>query len=191
MPPKSHMAHTVLPFFSRGFSVNFEENLTKTLNKYEKCDKFWTHAKHRYMIMLDSYRGFNNILWYMLSCELQKCRKIRWIRDASKQKQHNVFKHTNSVLRDTGVQMRGQTLNIYAKTWNVFKHTNSVLRDNDAQSGLRTLNKYVKKVMYTNIRLAFCASMPHGWTKSTRRKAEKVIRFSKTMTIKFDTLILI
>ena len=56
---------------------------------------------------------------------------------------------------------------------------------------LRTLNKYVKKVMYTNIRLAFCASMPHGWTKQPRREAEIPSRISNYMTIKFDTLILI
>ena len=48
------------------------------------------------------------------------------------------------------------------KNTNMFKHTNSVLRDNAAQMGLQTLNIYEKKAKYINIRLAFCASMPHG-----------------------------
>ena len=103
----------------------------------------------------------------------------------------NVFKHPISVLRDNDARMGLQTLHIYAKIKNMFKHTNSALRDNDAQMALRTLNKYENNGEYTNIRLAFCASMPHGWTKSTRCASEKPSRFSETMTIKFDTLILI
>ena len=51
------------------------------------------------------------------------------------------------------------------KSTNVFKHRISVLRDNDAQIELQTLNIYEKKDKYTNIRLAFCASMTHGLTK--------------------------
>ena len=77
------------------------------------------------------------------------------------------------------------------KIVNVFKHTFSVLRDNGAQMALQTLNIYRKKVKYTNIGLAFCASMTHGWTKSTRCAIKKPIDFSIYVTIKFDTLILI
>ena len=77
------------------------------------------------------------------------------------------------------------------KNTNVFKHTFSVLRDNGAQMALQTLNIYGKKVKYINIGLAFCASMPHGSTKSTRCTTEKSIEISIYMTIKFDTLILI
>ena len=77
------------------------------------------------------------------------------------------------------------------KITNVFKHTFSVLRDNDAQMALQTLNIYGKKVKYINIGLAFCASMTHGSTKSTRWALEKGNDFSIYVTIKFDTLILI
>ena len=77
------------------------------------------------------------------------------------------------------------------KIINVFKHTFSVLRDNDAQMALQTLNIYGKKVKYTNIGLAFGASMPHGSTKSTRREAYKTSQISIYTTIKFDILILI
>ena len=74
---------------------------------------------------------------------------------------------------------------------NMFEHTFSVLRDNDAQMALQTLNIYDKKAKYTNIGLAFCASMPHGSTKSTRWGASKIIETSIYMITKFDTLILI
>ena len=82
-------------------------------------------------------------------------------------------------------------MKIDQKNTNVFKHTFSVLRDNGAQMALQTLNKYSKKTKYTNIGLAFCASMPHGSTKQPRRKPSKVIDFSIYVTIKFDTSILI
>ena len=58
---------------------------------------------------------------------------------------------------------------------NVFKHTFSVLRDNAAQMALQPLNKYETKTKYINIGLAFCASMTHRSTKTTRWTAEKVI----------------
>ena len=77
------------------------------------------------------------------------------------------------------------------KNTNMFKHTNSVLCDNDAQMALQTLNIYDNKAKYINIRLAFCASMPHGSTKQPRWCSKKVIVFSIYVTIKFDTLILI
>ena len=82
-------------------------------------------------------------------------------------------------------------MRIDQKITNVFKHTFSVLRDNDAQMAPQTLNIYEKKGEYINIGLAFCASMPHGSTKSPRWEASKAIEISIYMTIKFDTLILI
>ena len=77
------------------------------------------------------------------------------------------------------------------KITNVFEHTFSVLRDNGAQMAPRKLNIYGKKVKYTNIGLAFCASMPHGSTKRARRGSDKGTQISIYTTIKFDILILI